>query len=87
MRKDVLIAIAIGAILLIGIIGATAVTAKDISVFGKTPPSVTKKLRASFSADVTSGESPLTVHFTDASIGTGITPWSRSFGDGSTSPL
>ncbi|MGM0586899.1 MAG: YCF48-related protein [Bacteroidota bacterium] len=44
----------------------------------------TEPLVADFSADVTSGNQPLTVHFTDASSGN-ITSWSWEFGDGKTS--
>jgi len=39
---------------------------------------------ADFTADVTSGPFPLTVHFTDLSTGD-ITTWSWDFGDGATS--
>ncbi len=38
-----------------------------------------------FTADVTSGTPPLTVHFTDESRAPGITAWSWDFGDGQTS--
>jgi len=39
-----------------------------------------------FSADVTSGAPPLTVHFTDESRASGITAWYWEFGDDQTSP-
>ncbi|MBP1928165.1 PKD repeat protein [Methanolinea mesophila] len=42
---------------------------------------------ASFSANTTSGYSPLTVSFSDESTGTGITSWQWGFGDGNTSGL
>lgn len=38
-------------------------------------------LKANFTADVTSGEAPLTVHFTDLSTGN-VTVWYWDFGDG-----
>ncbi len=38
-----------------------------------------------FSADVTTGMPPLTVHFTDESRATGVTAWYWEFGDGQTS--
>ena len=41
---------------------------------------------ASFTANVTGGNAPLTVQFTDASTGD-VTGWSWSFGDGATSSL
>ncbi len=41
---------------------------------------------ASFTADVTSGNTPLTVTFSDTSSG-GPTSWMWNFGDGNTSPL
>lgn len=40
---------------------------------------------AAFSADVTSGPTPLLVHFTDSSTVPGAYDWSWSFGDGATS--
>jgi PKD repeat protein len=52
-----------------------------------TPPTCeygTSAPGANFSASVTSGTAPLTVQFTDTSIGT-VTSWSWSFGDGGTS--
>jgi PKD repeat protein len=40
---------------------------------------------AAFTANVTSGTAPLSVNFTDLSIGKGITVWAWDFGDGNTS--
>ncbi|NQS79056.1 MAG: PKD domain-containing protein [Methanoculleus bourgensis] len=40
---------------------------------------------ADFTANITSGEAPLAVQFTDLSRGDGITSWSWDFGDGGTS--
>jgi len=57
--------------------GGSATTTATVSV-AEAPPS------ASFSADKTSGEAPLTVLFTDTSSGT-IDSWYWDFGDGSTS--
>ncbi len=42
---------------------------------------------AAFTADVTSGPSPLTVQFTDTSTVPGATSWHWEFGDGTTSTL
>ena len=42
---------------------------------------------AAFTATPASGTAPLAVQFTDTSIGTGITSWSWTFGDGETSTL
>jgi PKD repeat protein len=42
-------------------------------------------LKANFTANVTSGTTPLTVHFTDTSVGT-PTSWHWDFGDTTTSP-
>jgi uncharacterized repeat protein (TIGR03803 family) len=41
---------------------------------------------AGFTANTTSGKAPLTVHFTDSSVGS-ITKWSWNFGDGKTSTV
>ncbi|MBU6399680.1 MAG: S8 family serine peptidase [Verrucomicrobia bacterium] len=45
-------------------------------------PSPTPPPRASFAASPTSGQAPLTVQFTDQSVGT-VTAWDWHFGDGS----
>ncbi len=54
---------------------------------GSSGYSVTGIPAAAFTADVTKGPVPLTVQFTDASIGAGITDWAWDFGDGETSTL
>jgi len=47
--------------------------------------SVASPVIADFTVNVTSGEAPLAVQFTDLSSGDGITSWSWDFGDGGTS--
>jgi PKD repeat protein len=42
-------------------------------------------IAAQFTADITEGNTPLTVQFTDQSLGSAITSWNWNFGDGSTS--
>jgi len=50
-----------------------------------TPTPTPEPLEASFTANVTVGNAPLTVQFTDESTGDIATSWSWDFGDGSTS--
>lgn len=47
------------------------------------PPPVLELPEARFEADVTRGEAPLTVEFTDRSTGSGLFRWEWDFGDGS----
>jgi PKD repeat protein len=61
--------------------GATSSKSGTITVTNSTPPP--PSLAASFTANPTSGQAPLTVQFTDTSTG-GPTAWDWSFGDGST---
>jgi PKD repeat protein len=64
----------------LGTPGTATLTITDNDPTTPPPPTVT----AQFSATPTTGNPPLTVTFTDASIGT-ITGWSWNFGDGQTS--
>lgn len=57
--------------------GGIATTHNQITVHNATP-------LAGFSANTVSGDYPLTVQFTDASTGNGITAWHWNFGDGAT---
>jgi len=50
------------------------------------PTPIERDLEAQFTADVTSGPVPLTVHFTDQSTG-GPTSWNWDFGDGASDTL
>ncbi len=61
--------------------GATSSQSGTITVTNSTPPP--PPLAASFTANPSSGQAPLTVQFTDTSTGN-PTAWSWNFGDGST---
>jgi PKD repeat protein len=63
----------------IGKMGAGRINAYDAVNTGPPPPPV-----AAFSGSPTSGDTPLTVNFTDESTGS-ITSWSWTFGDGGSS--
>lgn len=65
--------------LTVTVLGASDTITKSNYITVEYPPPV-----ANFNTDTTAGIAPLTVHFTDASIGT-ITSWLWDFGDGSTS--
>jgi PKD repeat protein len=59
-------------------------TDKLIPITRSSGSSVIKSLEAKFTADVTQGQAPLTVQFTDQSTGT-PTSWNWNFGDGDSS--
>ena len=61
---------------------ANITNGQTVSAMGTYAPVFT----ATFSASTTGGKAPLTVHFTDSSVGK-ITEWHWSFGDGQTSTI
>jgi PKD repeat protein len=61
--------------------GSQTVTVPNYVYVKNTPPV------ADFTGTPTSGNEPLTVHFTDTSSGLGINSWSWNFGDGGTSTI
>jgi len=63
--------------------GSDALTKTSLIVANE-PPAGPGAPTASFTADVTSGDAPLTVNFSDLSVGD-VTSWQWSFGDGGSS--
>ncbi len=86
--KGVCVAVALGLILALGVVMAPSIITNlaTASVAPPPPPPPPPAPVAGFGGQPTMGEGPLTVQFTDRSVGDGdIASWSWDFGDGQTS--